>query len=143
MIIPDANLLIFSHDQLSPYHAKAKAWWIHVLAGNVPVGIPWVVLLAFTRLMTHPQICQNPLSVEQAEEIVLGWLAFPHVRVLQLSERAPGRFFDLLKQAGSGGNLSTDAVIALHAMEHSAAIYSHDRDFDRFAGIRRINPLEK
>jgi predicted nucleic acid-binding protein len=29
-----------------------------------------------------------------------------------------------------------------HAFEHSATIYSNDRDFDRFSGIRRVNPLK-
>jgi len=54
---------------------------------------------------------------------------------------AVGAFFDLLEQAGGGGNLSTDALIALHAQEHGGTVYSNDRDFGRFAGIRTINPL--
>ncbi|MCC5807020.1 MAG: PIN domain-containing protein [Opitutales bacterium] len=143
MIVPDANLLIYAYDERSAYHRKAKAWWASTLADGVPVGIPWVVILAFTRLTTHPQICENPLSVSEARGIVLGWLEYPHVRVLQLSERAPERFFDLLEEAGSGGNLATDAVIALHAMEHSAKVFSNDRDFDRFSGVRRVNPLDR
>lgn len=141
MIIPDANLLIYAHDQRSPWHAAAKAWWTRVLSGSEPVGIPWVVVLAFTRLMTHPQICQNPLSVEQARAITLAWFDFPHVRLMMTHENSLGRFFDLLQEAGIGGNLSTDAWIALHALEHSATLYSNDRDFDRFGGVRRINPL--
>jgi len=40
-----------------------------------------------------------------------------------------------------GGNLTTNALIAVHAREHSATIYSNDRDFDRFSGIKRANPL--
>ena len=52
-----------------------------------------------------------------------------------------GLNFELLEEAGSGGNLSTDAMIALHAMEYSATVYSNDRDFDRIAGVKRINPL--
>jgi len=141
MIIPDANLLIYAHDEASPAHAKARSWWEAVLCGANPVGIPWVVVLAFTRLLTHPSICENPLSPAQVRRIVEHWLGFPHVRIIHLSENAVGRFFDLLEEAGMGGNLSTDALIALHAMEHSATIASNDRDFDRFAGIKRINPL--
>jgi len=41
-----------------------------------------------------------------------------------------------------GGNLATDALIALHAREHSAKIHSNDRDFDRFPGIKWVNPLK-
>ena len=141
MILPDANILIYTHDERSPLHGEAKNWWTQALAGAEPIGIPWVVILAFTRLMTHPQICVNPLSVAQAGEIVASWLEFPQVRLLQPSESALPRFFEILEQAGSGGNLSSDALIALHAMEHSATIYSNDPDFDRFPGIRRMNPL--
>jgi toxin-antitoxin system PIN domain toxin len=142
MIIPDANLLIYAHDERSVFHIKARAWWKATLEGDTPVGIPWVVVLAFTRIMTHPQICENPLTGKQAGELILQWLSQPQVRLLQVSEAAIGRFFDLLEQAGSGGNLSTDALIALHAMEQSATVYSNDLDFDRFPGIRWINPLK-
>lgn len=141
MIVPDANILIYAYDERSPFHAKAKKWWTTVLGDAEPIGIPWVVVLAFTRLMTHTQICENPLTVTDAKAIILDWLDFPHVRLLQLSERAPQRFFELLEEAGSGGNLSTDAMIALHAMEYSATVYSNDLDFDRFPGIRRMNPV--
>jgi uncharacterized protein len=41
-----------------------------------------------------------------------------------------------------GGNLTTDALIALHAREHSATIYSNDLDFGRFPGIKWVNPLK-
>lgn len=141
MILPDANILIYAHDERSPFHQKAHQWWARALGNTEPIGIPWVVVLAFTRLMTHPQICENPLSVSEAREIVLYWFECPQVRLLPVSENALPRFFDLLEESGSGGNLSTDALIALQALEHSATVYSNDRDFDRFAGVRRINPL--
>ena len=141
MIIPDANLLIYAHDEASPWHDKARAWWEAALSGTNPVGLPWVVVLAVTRLLTHPNICEHPLSPAQVRCIVEHWVSLPHVRIIHLSENALGRFFDLLEEAGMGGNLSTDALIALHALEHSATIASNDRDFDRFAGIKRINPL--
>jgi len=141
MIIPDANVLIYAHDEASPWHEKARVWWEGALSGAQPVGLPWVVVLAVTRLLTHPGICENPLSIGQVRSIVEDWLSFPHVRIIHLSENAVGRFFDLLEEAGTGGNLSTDALIALHCLEHSATIISNDRDFDRFAGVKRLNPL--
>ncbi len=142
MIIPDANLLIFAHDALSPDHKRANAWWSATLAGTESVGLPWVVILAFTRIMTHPQISQNPLSIEQVREVIEDWIRAPHVRIIQLSNRALPVFFDLLHEARTGGNLSTDALIAVHAREHSATIYSNDHDFARFPGIKWINPLK-
>ena len=141
MIIPDANLLIYAHDESCPQHRKALDWWQRTLNGSETVGIPWIVMLAFTRLLTSPQICLNPLTTEQVREIVGSWLSGPNVRMIQVSQRAVGIFFDLLREAGMGGNLCTDALIALHAREHSATIYSNDRDFDRFPGVKWVNPL--
>ncbi len=141
MIVPDVNLLVYAYDEASPDHKKARRWWEKVLSDAEPVGLPWVVILAFTRLLTHPQICESPVSVEEVRRTVTGWVDLPHVRVIQLSNQALDLFFDLLEEAGMGGNLTTDALIALHAREHSATVYSNDRDFDRFPGIRWINPL--
>lgn len=142
MIIPDANLLIYAYDRSSPSHLKARSWWTDTLSAEEPVGVPWIVLLAFTRLMTHPQICRNPLSSEEVRVITNQWWDCPHVRLIQPSEAAVPVFFDMLREAGMGGNLTTDALIAVCAREYSAAIYSNDRDFDRFPGIRRVNPLQ-
>ncbi|MGJ3242428.1 MAG: TA system VapC family ribonuclease toxin [Opitutales bacterium] len=141
MIVPDLNLLVYAHDERAPEHRRARSWWESVLSGNEPVALPWVVVLGFTRLMTHPQICLNPLSVEEARRVVTFWIDRPHVRLIQLSEGSLSVFFDLLEDAGLGGNLSTDALIAVHAREYSATVYSNDRDFDRFPGIKRNNPL--
>jgi predicted nucleic acid-binding protein len=54
MIIPDANLIIYAHNQADPDHAAALAWWKAFLAGDVDVGIPIVVVLAFLRLTNSP-----------------------------------------------------------------------------------------
>ena len=141
MIIPDANLLIYAHDALSPDHLRAREWWCATLSGSETVGLPWVVILAFTRIMTHPQISQNPLSTKQVRGIIDDWVQAPCVGIIQVSNRAVPVFFDLMQDARMGGNLSTDALIAVHAREHSATIYSNDLDFDRFSGIKWVNPL--
>ena len=142
MIIPDANLLIYAYDEASPQHMKARKWWEALLSGNEPVGLPWIVVLAFTRIITHPQICQNPVCVTEARAAVTSWLDHGHVSIIQISSRALDPFFDLLEEADMGGNLSTDAMIAIHALEHGAIIHSNDRDFDRFSAIRWHNPLK-
>jgi len=51
------------------------------------------------------------------------------------------QFFDLLEGGGLGGNLVTDALIAAHAIENAATLFSNDRDFDRFSGLKWTNPL--
>jgi len=143
MIIPDINMLIYAYDSTSPDHVKAKKWWEGALSGREPIGLPWVVLLGFTRLISHPTICTNPLSVDEIRGVVNQWMKGHHVRLLSPSNESCDRFFDLLSAARMGGNLSTDALIAVHAMENSATVYSNDRDFGRFPGLKWKNPLKE
>jgi len=75
MIIPDANVLIYAHDQTAVAHRSARRRWEATLSGSEPVGIPWVVALAFVRLMTHPTLSENPMTIEQARGCVEGWLS--------------------------------------------------------------------
>lgn len=141
MIVPDTNLLVYAHDLTAPAHQAARKWWEESLSGQEPVGVPWVVVLAFVRLMTHSTLSENPMSVEQARRCVMGWLEQPICRVLPAGPGTIERFFALLQGVGSGGNLCTDALIAAVAEEYGGTVYSTDRDFDRFDGIRWKNPL--
>jgi len=141
VIVVDTNLLVFAYDALAPRHVAARHWWESTLSGDEPVGIPWVVVLAFTRLLTHPTICERPVTAAEARAIVETWFAQSHVRLLSPTTDTLRIFFSLMESAGTGGNLATDALIAAHAVEQAATVHSDDRDFGRFAGLRWHNPL--
>ena len=141
MIVPDANLLIYAYDATSPHHRAARLWWESTLSGSRTVGIPWVVVLAFVRLMTHSTLSDNPMTVGRTREIVEEWLAVPTVRLLTPGPHAFRLLFELLESAGTGGNLCTDAMIAAHADEHGGEVHTADRDFSRFPTTRCRYPL--
>lgn len=141
MIVPDANLVVYAHDATSPFHQEARAWWEDTLSGLEPVGIPWIVVLAFVRLVTHPTLSENPMPVADARAAVDTWMKQQHVRLLSPSENTFAIFFNLLEAVDSGGNLSTDAMIAALALEHGGSVFSNDKDFDRLPGVKWINPL--
>ncbi|HYY31729.1 MAG TPA: TA system VapC family ribonuclease toxin [Chthoniobacterales bacterium] len=141
MIVPDANVLIYAYDRTSDLHRAARRWWESVLSGSEPIGIPWVVILAFVRLVTHPVLCENPMTIAQARQAVEFWFGVDQVQLLAPGPATFDCFFDLLQQAGTGGNLSTDAMIAALAIEHGGSVYSTDRDFSRFPKVRWQNPL--
>jgi len=44
MILPDANLILYSYDLESPFHAVAAAWWAKCLSEAEPVGLTHVIL---------------------------------------------------------------------------------------------------
>jgi predicted nucleic acid-binding protein len=91
--------------------------------------------------MTHPTLSDKPMTVEQCRSAVSGWLAVSHVRLLTPTPATIRILFDMLAAVGTGGNLTTDALIAAHALEHGARVYSNDRDFGRFPDIVWRNPL--
>jgi hypothetical protein len=142
MIIPDANLLIYAHDSLSAHHKEARVWWEGVLSGQEAVMIPLVVVMAFMRLVTHPSLIENPLSVVLARESIESWEEVPVVRFISATTDTLRLAWDLLEVAEAGGNLTTDALIAAHALELGGTVYSNDRDFDRFEKLKWKNPLK-
>jgi uncharacterized protein len=143
MIVPDTNLLIYAYDDSSAHHKAARIWWEQVLSGSEPVGIPWIVVLAFVRLTTHPTLNANPMTPSQSEKSVRTWLSIQQVRLLHTTYRTIDLFFNLIQQVKIGGNLTTDAIIAALSLEHGGTIYSSDLDFNRFPGVTWVNPINK
>jgi uncharacterized protein len=139
--LPDVNLLLYALDETSPRHEAARAWLEELLSGTETVALAWSVLLAFVRLTTKPQIVAAPLSVEEALDIVDGWLARPNVTVVHPTDRHAVVLRELLAPFGTGGNLTTDAHLAALAVEHGADLCSSDADFSRFGGLRWVDPL--
>ena len=142
MIVPDVNLLVYAYSRGSIHHEKARFWWEGLLNGQEPVGLPWVVIYGFIRLMTNPRVLESPVGMGQALDIVGAWLRRP--RVLPLSPGAGhlDLLVALLGSAGGGSNLTTDAAIAAVALEHKAVVHSNDVDFLRFDSLTVVNPLK-
>ena len=141
MIIPDINLLVYAHNDLAPHHTRAKEWWEGLLNGPSPVGLPWITIGGFIRLMTHPRILATPLDVPSTLSHVRSWLDQPPVRIVHPGSRFAEIFFGYLSPLGTAGNLTTDAQLAALAVEHQAELHSNDADFLRFPGLRWTNPL--
>lgn len=141
MIIPDVNLLIYAHDSGSRHHEAARAWWEALMNGARTVGLPWVAVLGFIRIATNPKILARPLDVAGVRARVESWLGRPQTVLIHPGPRHADILFDCLDDAGSAGNLTTDAHLAALAIEHQAELHSTDADMARFSGVRWVNPL--
>ena len=141
MIVPDVNLLLHAHDSQSRRHEAARTWWEALMNGSGTVGLPWVAILGFIRIATHPKILDNPLDAGGACSRVRSWLARPQTALVHPGDRHADILFDLLESAGSAGNLTTDAHLAALAIEHQAELHSTDADMARFPGLRWVNPI--
>ena len=143
MIIPDANLIIYAHNEAYPDHAAAAVWWQSLLTGRDDVGIPVVVMLAFLRLTTSSRVLAQPLSVDESCRRVEAWFTAPFVRLISPGGGHVASLVTCLRAAGAGGALTTDAHIAALALEYRAEIHTADLDFGRFPGVRWKNPLAR
>lgn len=141
MILPDANLLIYAVNQDTSHHEAARSWLEKTLSGTTPVGLPWLVLIAFIRLTTNPHIFESPLPPESALGVVSGWLEQPCVVLVNPGDRHWLVLSRLLRREGTAGNLTNDAHLAALAIEYDATLYSADNDFRRFDGLDYVNPL--
>jgi toxin-antitoxin system PIN domain toxin len=141
MILPDVNVLIYAYDKTSKNHAQARQWWEDRLNGSQLIGLSWVALLGFIRLLTNPRIYHNPYSPPEILAIVKTWLEQPHVKIIHPSEHHFTRLAGLIEQAGTAGNLTTDAHLAALAIERGLILQTTDADFARFPGLKWKNPL--
>lgn len=134
-------MLLYANVRSFSEHMKARRWWESLLNGETEVAIAAPVLFGFIRLATSRQVFDKPLAVGEVLELVDGWLSRPHVRWAVPGPRHLEIAFDLLKDAGTAGNLTTDAQIAALAIEEQGEVHSSDTDFGRFRRLRWINPL--
>ncbi len=140
MIIPDVSILIHAYNSESSRHKAARDWWERTLTLSRPVGLPWVTILGFLRIMTHRSILQNPMYPVDAIRRIRSWLAAPRVEIIGPGETHDEILFGLLEKLGTAGNLTTDAHLAALAIEFQAELASTDTDFARFQGLRWFNP---
>jgi hypothetical protein len=140
--ILDANLLLYAYDSDSLRHREAKKWLEGIFSQNELIGLPWQSALAFLRVMSDTRLPGRRLTIDEAVEIVETWAELPQVRFL-----SPGadhwRFLrQMLITGDAKGRMGSDAELAALTVEYGGVLYSNDRDFARFPGLRWVNPLE-
>ena len=141
MIVPDANLLHYAYDSKSPFHDRAAHWWSGCLSGRESVGLCGVVLFSFLRIGTNRRAFIHPMAIDEAAGHVRSWLQRSVTELLVLEETDLLVAMEWLEAQGSGGNLTTDAQIAAIAARYRATVNTADTDFQRFRGVRWVNPL--
>ncbi len=140
MIVLDANILLYAYGIASPQHEKARRCVETLFSGTDPVGLPWQTVVAFLRISTNVRL-PGSRSIRTAVEEVEEWLKQPSVRVLAPGEGYWRLLRKMVEEGQASGPLATDAAIAALALENGAVLYTADRDFARFPGLRWANPL--
>ena len=142
MKVVDLNVLLYVVNENAPHHQALLNWWENAVNGDESVGLPWVVLLGFLRIATNPKIFPNPLEPTTAISKIDTWLSLANTYLVREKEEHWEILRTLLAEAGTAGNLTTDAHLATLAISHGAVLVSCDSDFARFQGLRWENPLD-
>jgi uncharacterized protein len=142
-MLVDANILLYSVDESSPFHGDASAWLTSALNGPRRVGLPWMSLTAFLRIATNPRASVSPLAPAEAWAIVDNWLAARAAWVPQAGRGHHEILRRLVVDHDLRAGLTTDAVMAALCIEHGLDIVSADSDFARFPEIGWINPVAR
>lgn len=139
----DANILLYSVDEESPFHHRAKPWLEVALNGDRRVGIPWQSLVAFVRIVTHPRALRQPLSPAKAWSNVEAWLDAPVTWIPIPGRRHREILGRLVCEHDLRANLIPDAVLAALCIEYGMQMVSADTDFARFSELSWLNPMAR
>ncbi len=142
MKIVDLNVLLYVVNENAPHHQALLNWWESTIDGDESMGLPWVVLLGFLRITTNPKIFPKPLEPAAAITKINTWLSLANTYLVREKDEHWEILRTMLAEAGTAGNLTTDAHLATLAVSHGAVLVSCDSDFARFRGLRWENPIE-
>ena len=142
MIAVDTNILVYAHREDLPFHGAAAKRIAALAEGSATWSIPWPCVHEFLAVVTHPRIYVPPTPLLRALDQVDAWLESPTLMLLaELSDH-----WSALRALIVGGRIAGaqvhDARIAALCRQHGVReLWSADRDFNRFAGLKVVNPL--
>ena len=138
----DAKILLYASDEESPLQARAVELLDEIATGPEIAYLFWPVTMAYLRISTHPAVFRRPLSHADARANIEVLLAVPHVQALGEADRFWHRFVEVADDVAPTGNLVPDAhVVALMLANGVRTIWTRDRDYRKFTGIRVRDPF--
>ena len=144
MIALDTNVLVYARRAETPFHQQARRLVRGLAEGRRPWAIPWVCVYEFLRVVTHPRVFDPPSSLDSVLEDLESLLDSPTLVLLGEGPRHIGAMREALISGHATGNLVHDAHIAAILQEHGIReIWTADRDFERFPGLKVHYPFDK
>jgi toxin-antitoxin system PIN domain toxin len=140
-VLIDTNLLVYAFRPERPEHRATRAWLLELTRGSRPIGLASSALAGFVRVVTHRRIFGDPAGIDEAFGFVRALRAAPNAQPLEAGDGYPRLFERLCRSLDLSGDEIPDAHLAALAIEHAAALATHDHGFDRFPGLRVVDPL--
>jgi toxin-antitoxin system PIN domain toxin len=142
VIAIDTNILVYAHREDSTWHEAADECLAGVAESGVPWAIPWPCIHEFLAIVTHPRIYDPPTPLGDALEQTACWMEVPTLVLLAETTGYWPALKEALDASRVAGPRIHDARIAALCRQHGVSeLWTADRDFGRFAGLRFKNPL--
>jgi toxin-antitoxin system PIN domain toxin len=142
MIAVETNVLVQAHRKELPAHDLALTSVSGLAESGRPWTIPWPCLHEFIGVVTHPGIFATPSTLDEVDAQIDEWRASPWFVFLHEAGDHLVHLRDVLRAGGVVGPKVHDAKIAAICLGHDVEeLWSVDRDFRRFPGLRVVNPL--
>jgi uncharacterized protein len=138
----DVNPLLYAAFADSPFYHRARDVLGGFAGGQELVYVFWPVVMEFLRISTNGQVYRDPLAPADAERAMASLLSLPNVRTGAESASFRRTYCDVSAETVVRGKLVSDAhLVALMRQHGVSAIYTHDRDFRKFDGVRVVDPF--
>jgi uncharacterized protein len=142
LICVDTNILVYAHREDSSFHEIAFRCVAELAEGSATWAIAWPCLHEFLAIVTHPRIYEPPTPLSRALDQVDAWVEAPTLALLTESTTHWQTLRALLVDGLIAGPQVHDARVAALCQQHGVReLWSADRDFSRFAGLKVVNPL--
>ncbi len=140
----DVNVLLYASDSGSKLHDRARTFLQESIEDAELLYVPWPVAMGYLRIATHPSIFAHPLSPTEAISNLEALLRRPNVRTVAEGDG----FWDAYRRVNDEvvvrGNLVPDAHLASLLIQNGVTeLWTHDRDFRKFPGLRVRDPFEE
>lgn len=142
MIAVDTNILVYARREELQHHEQARALIRELAEGIKPWALPWPCVYEFLRVITHPRVFDPPTDLDVALADVESLLDSPSLTLLGEGPAHLGHLRRAMVSGQASGNLVHDAHIAALVVEHGVLeLWTADKDFARFDGVRVRNPF--
>jgi toxin-antitoxin system PIN domain toxin len=142
VIAVDTNILVYAHREDSDWHGRAVAAVTGLAEASSEWAIPWPCLHEFLAIVTHPRIFKTPTPLDAAIGQVDAWLESPSLVVLSENDLYADALREIIIASRVTGARIHDARVAAACRSHGVEeLWTADRDFSLFRGLKLRNPL--